>query len=196
MTLAIATNNKHKLQEIREILKGNFDDMLSLEELGIDVEIEETGKTLEENALIKARTICRICGLPALADDTGLMVDALDGAPGVYSARFAGEEHNDANNRAYLLEKMKNHKNRKAHFSTVIALCYPNGDFITSIGRVEGEILQEERGYDGFGYDSLFYSYELDKTFAQATPQEKNSVSHRSRALRALIRKLNGDENA
>lgn len=196
MTLAIATNNKHKLQEIREILKDNFDDMLSLEELGIDVEIEETGKTLEENALIKARTICRICGLPALADDTGLMVDALDGAPGIYSARFAGEDHNDANNRAYLLEKMKNHKNRKAHFSTVIALCYPNGDFITSIGRVEGEILQEERGSDGFGYDSLFYSYELDKTFAQATPQEKNSVSHRSRALRALIRKLNGDENA
>lgn len=196
MTLAIATNNKHKLQEIRDILKDNFDGMLSLEELGIDVEIEETGKTLEENALLKARTICRICGLPALADDTGLMVDALDGAPGVYSARFAGEEHNDANNRAYLLEKMKNHKNRKAHFSTVIALCYPNGDFITSIGRVEGEILHEERGSDGFGYDSLFYSYELDKTFAQATPQEKNSVSHRSRALRALIRKLNGDENA
>lgn len=196
MTLAIATNNQHKLQEIRSILKGKFDNMYSLQELGIDITVEETGKTLQENALIKANTICQICGLPTLADDTGLMVDALDGAPGVYSARFAGEEHNDANNRAYLLKKMRQCDNRKAHFSTVIALCYPNGQFITASGSVEGEILREELGCEGFGYDSLFYSYELKKTFAQATSNEKNSVSHRSRALHALLEKLNGGLNA
>lgn len=190
MKLAIATNNAHKLQEIRAILSGQFDELLSLKDLGIDVDVEETGKTLEENALLKARTIQELCHMPTLADDTGLMVDALNGAPGVYSARYAGEEHNDANNRALLLKNLKNERNRKAHFATVIAIVYPNGDFITSKGRVEGEILQEERGTEGFGYDSLFYSYELKKTFAEATQEEKNSVSHRGRALRAMLEKL------
>lgn len=190
MKLAIATNNAHKLQEIRAILRGQFDELLSLKDLGIDVDVEETGKTLEENALLKARTIQDLCHIPTLADDTGLMVDALNGAPGVYSARYAGEEHNDANNRALLLKNLKNEQNRKAHFATVIAIVYPNGDFITSKGRVEGEILQEERGTEGFGYDSLFYSYELKKTFAEATQEEKNSVSHRGRALRAMLEKL------
>lgn len=190
MKLAIATNNAHKLQEIRAILSGQFDELLSLKDLGIDVDVEETGKTLEENALLKARTIQELCHMPTLADDTGLMVDALNGAPGVYSARYAGEEHNDANNRALLLKNLKNEQNRKAHFATVIAIVYPNGDFITSKGRVEGEILQEERGTEGFGYDSLFYSYELKKTFAEATQEEKNSVSHRGRALRAMLEKL------
>ena len=190
MKLAIATNNAHKLQEIRAILRGQFDELLSLKDLGIDVDVEETGKTLEENALLKARTIQELCHMPTLADDTGLMVDALNGAPGVYSARYAGEEHNDANNRALLLKNLKNEQNRKAHFATVIAIVYPNGDFITSKGHVEGEILQEERGTEGFGYDSLFYSYELKKTFAEATQEEKNSVSHRGRALRAMLEKL------
>lgn len=190
MKLAIATNNAHKLQEIRAILSGQFDELLSLKDLGIDVDVEETGKTLEDNALLKARTIQELCHMPTLADDTGLMVDALNGAPGVYSARYAGEEHNDANNRALLLKNLKNEQNRKAHFATVIAIVYPNGDFITSKGRVEGEILQEERGTEGFGYDSLFYSYELKKTFAEATQEEKNSVSHRGRALRAMLGKL------
>lgn len=184
MKLAIATNNAHKLQEIRAILRGQFDELLSLKDLGIDVDVEETGKTLEENALLKARTIQELCHMPTLADDTGLMVDALNGAPGVYSARYAGEEHNDANNRALLLKNLKNEQNRKAHFATVIAIVYPNGDFITSKGRVEGEILQEERGTEGFGYDSLFYSYELKKTFAEATQEEKNSVSHRQSPAR------------
>lgn len=190
MKLAIATNNAHKLQEIHAILSGQFDELLSLKDLGIDVDVEETGKTLEENALLKARTIQELCHMPTLADDTGLMVDALNDAPGVYSARYAGEEHNDANNRALLLKNLKNEQNRKAHFATVIAIVYPNGDFITSKGRVEGEILQEERGTEGFGYDSLFYSYELKKTFAEATQEEKNSVSHRGRALRAMLEKL------
>mgnify|MGYP000760223980 FL=1 len=190
MKLAIATNNAHKLQEIRAILSGKFDELLSLKDLGIDVDVEETGTTLEENALLKARTIQAICHIPTLADDTGLMVDALGGAPGVYSARYAGEEHNDASNRALLLKTLQNEQNRNAHFATVIAIVYPSGDFITSKGRVEGEILREERGNEGFGYDSLFYSYELKKTFAEASQEEKNSVSHRGRALRAMLEKL------
>lgn len=190
MKLAIATNNAHKLQEIRAILSGQFDELLSLKDLGIDVDVEETGTTLEENALLKARTIQAICHIPTLADDTGLMVDALGGAPGVYSARYAGEEHNDASNRALLLKNLQNEQNRNAHFATVIAIVYPNGDFITSKGRVEGEILRKERGNEGFGYDSLFYSYELKKTFAEASQDEKNSVSHRGRALRAMLEKL------
>ena len=194
MKLAIATNNAHKLQEIRAILSGQFDELLSLKDLGIDVDVEETGTTLEENALLKARTIQAICHIPTLADDTGLMVDALGGAPGVYSARYAGEEHNDASNRALLLKNLQNEQNRNAHFATVIAIVYPNGDFITSKGRVEGEILREERGNEGFGYDSLFYSYELKKTFAEASQEEKNSVSHRGRALRAMLEKVQSEK--
>lgn len=190
MKLAIATNNQHKLQEIKAVLGGQFEQLLSLKDLGIDADVEETGSTLEENALIKARAIESLCHIPTLADDTGLMVDALNGAPGVYSARYAGEEHNDANNRALLLKNLKGQENRKAHFATVIAIVFPNGGFITSNGRVEGEILQEERGNEGFGYDSLFYSYELGKTFAQASQEEKNSVSHRGRALRNMVEKL------
>lgn len=191
MKLAIATNNAHKLDEIRAILGNSFDELLSLKDLGIDVDVEETGTTLEENSLLKARTICDICKIPTLADDTGLMVDALDGAPGVYSARYAGQAHDDKANRVLLLKNLDGKSNRRAHFATVITICYPNGDFITSSGRVEGSILHEERGTEGFGYDSLFYSDELKKTFAEASQQEKNSVSHRGRALMAMLEKLN-----
>lgn len=191
MKLAIATNNAHKLDEIRAILGNSFDELLSLKDLGIDVDVEETGTTLEENSLLKARTICDICKMPTLADDTGLMVDALDGAPGVYSARYAGQAHDDKANRVLLLKNLDGKSNRRAHFATVITICYPNGDFITSSGRVEGSILHEERGTEGFGYDSLFYSDELKKTFAEASQQEKNSVSHRGRALMAMLEKLN-----
>lgn len=194
MKLAIATNNAHKLEEIRAILGNSFDELLSLKDLGIDVDVEETGTTLEENSLLKARTICNICGMPTLADDTGLMVDALDGAPGVYSARYAGEAHDDKANRLLLLKNLDGVENRRAHFATVITICYPNGDFITSNGRVEGSILHEERGSEGFGYDSLFYSDELKKTFAEASQQEKNSVSHRGRALTAMLEKLNSQK--
>lgn len=191
MKLAIATNNAHKLDEIRAILGNSFDELLSLKDLGMDVDVEETGTTLEENSLLKARTICDICKMPTLADDTGLMVDALDGAPGVYSARYAGQAHDDKANRVLLLKNLDGKSNRRAHFATVITICYPNGDFITSSGRVEGSILHEERGTEGFGYDSLFYSDELKKTFAEASQQEKNSVSHRGRALMAMLEKLN-----
>lgn len=191
LTLALATNNQHKLSEIRSILSGCFQNLKSLSELGIDVDIEETGSTLEENALIKAREIVRLTGMPALADDTGLMVDALNGAPGVYSARYAGEEHDDKANRALLLKNMQNAEDRSAHFATVIAVCYPDGTYKLAHGRVDGTILFEERGNGGFGYDSLFYSTELGKTLAEATFDEKNSVSHRGRALRNMVKLLN-----
>lgn len=190
MKLAIATNNLHKLTEIRDILNGKFDELLSLKDLGIDVEIEETGETFEENALIKAREIVRLTGMPALADDTGLMVDALNGAPGVYSARYAGEQHNDADNRKLLLKNLDGVKARDAHFETCVALCFPDGHYVLASGQVFGEILTEERGEHGFGYDSLFYSPELNKTFAEASEQEKNSVSHRGRALKNLLGKI------
>ncbi len=190
MKIVLATNNKHKLEEIRAILDGCFEQLLSLSELGLDIEIEETGATLEENALIKAREIVRLTGMPALADDTGLMVDALGGAPGVYSARYAGEAHDDKSNRQLLLKNLENAPDRSAHFGTVIAVCYPDGSYLTAEGRVDGKIIFEERGEGGFGYDSLFYSEEIGKTFAEATPEEKNSISHRGRALRAMLEKL------
>lgn len=189
MKIAIATNNTNKLREIRAILGGFFDEALSLADLGIDIDIEETGTTLTENALIKARTIRDLTGLPALADDSGLMVDALDGAPGVYSARYAGEEHDDKKNNALLLKNLEG-KPRDAKFCSVIALCYPDGRELTAEGSVRGVILEEERGTGGFGYDPLFFSPELGKTFAEATPEQKNSVSHRSRALRAMLELL------
>lgn len=194
MKLAIATNNQHKLQEIRAILGDSFEELLSLKDLGIDVDVEETGSTLEENALIKARAILSLSGIATLADDTGLMVDALKGAPGVYSARYAGEEHDDAKNRALLLKNLDGVKDRSAHFATVIALCYPDGKTLTASGRVNGEILLSERGTEGFGYDSLFFSTELGKTFAEATQAEKNSVSHRGRALRAMLELVKSKE--
>lgn len=194
MKLAIATNNQHKLQEIRAILGDSFEELLSLKDLGIDVDVEETGSTLEENALIKARAILSLSGIATLADDTGLMVDALRGAPGVYSARYAGEEHDDAKNRALLLRNLDGIKDRSAHFATVIALCYPDGKTLTATGRVNGEILLSERGTEGFGYDSLFFSTELGKTFAEATQAEKNSVSHRGRALRAMLELVKSQE--
>ena len=189
MKIAIATNNPNKLREIRAILGGFFDEALSLADLGIDIDIEETGTTLTENALIKARTIRDLTGLPALADDSGLMVDALGGAPGVYSARYAGEEHDDKKNNALLLKNLEG-KPRDAKFCSVIALSYPDGRELTAEGSVRGVILEEERGTGGFGYDPLFFSPELGKTFAEATPEQKNSVSHRSRALRAMLELL------
>ncbi len=186
--LAIATNNKHKLTEIKAILGDKFAEILSLGDLGIDIDIEETGTTFEENALIKARTIVALTGLPALADDSGLMVDCLDGQPGVYSARYSGESATDAENNALLLQNMADATNRNAHFVSTIALCYPDGTELISTGTVDGTILAHGIGDSGFGYDPLFFSTELGKTFAQATANEKNSISHRGRALAGMLK--------
>ena len=194
MEIVLATNNKHKLEEMRLILSGYFDKLYSLADLGIDVDVEETGKTLAENSYIKAKAICDLTGKISLADDTGLMVDALNGAPGVYSARYAGDEHDDAKNRALLLKNLLNANDRSAHFSTVITICYPNGNILSAEGRVDGYIATEEHGEHGFGYDSLFFCPELGKTFAEASQDEKNSVSHRGRALRNTVEKLSNQK--
>lgn len=185
MKIAIATNNRNKLKEIRAVLGSFFDEMLSLDELGIATDIAETGDTLTENALIKARTILSLTGIASLADDSGLMCDALGGAPGVYSARYAGDEHDDDANNALLLKNLAG-RDRTAHFCSVIALCLPDGREFTAEGRVDGVIIDEPRGKGGFGYDPLFFSPEIGKTFAEASPEEKNSVSHRGRALRNM----------
>ena len=190
MRLVVASGNKGKLREIAEILKDY--DVVSMQAAGFAGDVEETGKTFEENALIKARAVCRALDLPALADDSGLCVEALGGAPGVYSARFCGRHGDDKANNALLLEKLRGvpEQRRGAYFESCVAVCFPDGREITASGRTYGSILEEEVGEGGFGYDPLFESAELGKSFGLASAEEKNAVSHRGKALRALAQKL------
>lgn len=189
-TLVVASANAHKLTEIAEILSEY--EIVSMKNAGFTADVEETGNTFEENASLKASTVAKALNLPALADDSGLMVDALDGAPGVYSARYSGEHGNDkANNQKLLLDLASvEKKDRTARFCTVVALCYPNGETVTALGQTEGEILFAPEGENGFGYDPIFFSYDLGKSFALATAEEKNAVSHRFRALTNLKQKV------
>lgn len=187
--IVLASSNKGKIKEISEILGSDYQ-VLSMAEAGFDKEIEETGKTFEENSFIKARTACDALSLPVLADDSGLEVDFLGGAPGVYSARYSGEPVDNARNRALLLKNMQNANDRKARFVCVMTLCLPNGKTFSTRGSVEGRILKEETGNNGFGYDSLFYSDDLNKSFGEASDEEKNGVSHRGRALKEMIKIL------
>lgn len=189
MKLLIASNNQHKIDEIKQILGGKFEQIMSLNEADIDCDPEENGSTFAENALIKAEAVAKLTNMAVLADDTGLCVDELGGAPGVHSARYAGD-HDNAKNRAKLLAELDGKTNRNAHFETAVALLYPNGKLVTATGRVDGKILRAEVGQGGFGYDSLFFCDELGKSFAEATPQEKNAYSHRGRALSNLLSKL------
>lgn len=187
--LIVASNNKHKIEEIRDILGKNYE-IVSMQDVGFDGDIEETGSTFEENSYIKAKAVYDFCHLPSIADDSGLEVDYLNGAPGVYSARFAGETHDDCANRKKLLAEMEGATDRKARFKTVITLIDENGDVFKGYGVTEGEILLAESGENGFGYDSLFFSYDLKKSFGEAEKEEKNEVSHRSRALADLTKKM------
>ena len=186
--IVVASGNKHKTEEIRAIFKGV--ELVTMRDAGFDGDIEETGKTFKENALIKAREVCERIGLnvPVLADDSGLCVDALDGAPGIYSARFSGGD--SADNRALLLKRMDGISHRRARFACAVCLYFPNGQYIIGEGYTNGRILFEEIGDKGFGYDSLFFSDDLQKSFGEATEDEKNSVSHRYRALCDLRGKL------
>lgn len=197
MTAVLASNNAHKLEEIRAMLGDKFGHVCSLAEVNIHTDIDETGATFEENAFIKAQTIFDMLGgrYAVLADDSGLCVEALGGAPGVYSARYAGEPCDDAKNNALLLDNLHElektaPKNRNAYFASVVAAVLPDGRKISGEGRVFGTILDEYRGHGGFGYDPLFYCTELGKTFGQAEMSEKNTVSHRARAIAALREKL------
>ncbi|MCD8286635.1 MAG: RdgB/HAM1 family non-canonical purine NTP pyrophosphatase [Clostridia bacterium] len=182
----VASSNEGKIREIKEIFTGV--EIVSLKDLGFNEEIPETGETFKENALIKAGTICKKYGLPALADDSGLCVYALDLAPGIYSARFSGE--GSAANRKLLLKRMEGLTDRKAYFECSVCLCFPDGKTIYGQGRTYGRILYEEIGSNGFGYDPLFWSLDLRKSFGVATEEEKNSVSHRARALKDLADKI------
>ena len=190
MELVIASNNAHKAREIKEILEGKFERIYTLGDLDIHVDPEETAKDFLGNAMIKATTIAAYTDKAVIADDSGLMVDALSGAPGVYSARYGGEPVSDDKNNEKLLREMAGLTAREAKFVTTMVLLFPNGRCIVGVGEVKGKILTERRGEHGFGYDPLFYSYELKKTFGEASEQEKNSVSHRSRALKEILRQL------
>ena len=189
MKIIAATQNRNKLKEMHQILKNYDMELVSQADAGFaDVDVDEIGTTCEENSLLKARAIMQLAKLPAIADDTGLFVDALDGEPGVNSARYSGVHGDDAANRKKLLDKLSGvpYDKRTAYFVTVITLCYPDGRVITARGECHGHIAEEERGDRGFGYDSLFIPLESDKTFAQLPAEFKNSVSHRARALERL----------
>lgn len=182
--IVFATNNPHKLEEARAILNGKVE-VLSLSQIGCHDDIPETADTLEGNALIKARWIKDKYGYDCFADDTGLMVDALDGAPGVYSARFAGEHCSPADNIALLLQKLQGNENRKAKFATVVALILGDKEYIFR-GEVEGEIADGYHGNSGFGYDPVFIPEGGPLSFAEMSPKDKNAISHRGRAMKKL----------
>ena len=192
MRLVVATGNKNKLREIAEIFT-EFE-VCSQKQMGFDEDVEETGLTFSENALIKARAAAKALGEIVLADDSGLCVDALDGAPGVFSARYCGYHGDDEKNRKVLLENMKDVENRRAHFTSAIAIVYPDGRELVAEGHTYGEILHEETGDGGFGYDCLFFSEDLQKSFGVATAEEKNKVSHRFRGLQAMLKLWQGQD--
>lgn len=193
MQIVFATNNQHKLSEIRSILGEKFD-ILSLADIGCHDDIPETADTLEGNALQKAQYIVERYGISCFADDTGLEVDALDGAPGVFSARYAGGEGHDSEaNMQKLLAELGENNNRKARFRTVIALLEKDGEKITTHlfeGIVNGQITREKHGHEGFGYDPIFQPDGYDDTFAQLGMDIKNQISHRARAVKKLAKYL------
>ena len=190
MKLIIASNNSHKIGEIKKILSGKFESIVSLREAGISHETIEDGTTFMENALKKAREIAEISGECALADDSGICVDALDGAPGVYSARYSGEHGDDEKNNVLLLKNLEGKSDRSAHYTAAIALVYPDGKEVTAEGYMYGKIIHAPRGNGGFGYDPLFVMEGEERTVAEMTPEEKNECSHRSHALSSLLQKL------
>ena len=190
MKLLVATNNKGKLKEFNEILGELGIECVSLKDMDITVDVEETGTTFLENALLKAKEIYKIAGVPTISDDSGLMVDVLHGEPGVYSARYAGEPSDDNKNMDKLLSNLKGEENRTARFKSVIAAVFSEDDILVSEGECEGRIIDEKRGTNGFGYDPIFYVDAYSKTFAEMTDEEKNSLSHRGNAIRALKEQL------
>ncbi len=185
-TIVIASRNAGKTREIRELLEGFPVEIKNLDDFGPIPEVEEDGSTFDENAYKKSSFTARVLGYPALSDDSGLCVDALGGAPGVHSARFAGENASDDEKCIRLLEKLKGAPNRSAAFECVISLAVPSGAALTYDGRCDGIITEEPRGENGFGYDPVFFYPPMDKTFAQLTREEKSRVSHRGKALREL----------
>ena len=193
MKVVLASKNKHKLVEISKITEKFGFDLVLQSELGVDIDVEETGTTFEENSLLKAEAVMKATGLPALADDSGIAVDALNGAPGIYSARYGFDDTLDDWGRMMLLLKNTEHVpdgQRQAQFVCVISFVTPEGEVIQARGEIHGELTREPRGENGFGYDPIFYYPLYGKTTAEASAEEKNKVSHRAVALNIFYEKL------
>lgn len=185
LQLVFASNNNNKIKEIQQLVPTDIQ-ILSLKDIGCEADIPETADTIEGNAILKANYVTEHYGYPCFADDSGLEIDALNGAPGVYSARYAGSQRNDDDNMNKVLEKLQNETNRKANFKTVIALNM-NGEQHLFTGIINGEIIHEKRGTNGFGYDPVFVADGYQKTFAELTMEEKSTISHRGKAVKQLV---------
>ena len=190
MKFVLASQNKKKIVEMNDILAQLGVEVVSQAEVGVHVDVEETGTTFEENSLLKAKAVMEASGLPAIADDSGLCVDCLQGAPGVYSARYGGEGLDDVGRYRLLLENMRGQMPRTAKFVSVITCCFPDGSVITARGECPGTIAFAPMGEGGFGYDPVFFLPKLKKTFAQLSAEEKNAISHRGKALEVFQVKL------
>ncbi|MBO6165248.1 MAG: XTP/dITP diphosphatase [Eubacterium sp.] len=188
MKLIFATGNENKMREIREILAGRGYEILSMKEAGVDIDVEENGKTFSENALIKARAISKASGELVLADDSGLEIDALGGEPGIYSARYMGHDTSYTVKNNNLIERLEGvpDEERTARFVCAMAAVFPDGREEVVVGTMEGRIGYEIAGENGFGYDPIFFLPEYGKTSAEISPEEKNAISHRGKALRAI----------
>ena len=190
MKFVLASQNKHKLAEMQSILSAHGVEVVLQGELGLCVDVEETGTTFAENAMLKAKAVMEASGLPAIADDSGVCVDALNGAPGIYSARYGGPELDDIQRYELLLQNMRGVTSRAAHFTSAIACIFPNGDTLEAEGICPGSIAYAPQGDGGFGYDPIFFLPQLKKTYAQLTADEKAMVSHRGKALEVFDGKL------
>ena len=193
MKLIIASNNAHKIYEIKKILGSKFDEILSIREAGVEHETVEDGSTFMENSLKKAREISAITGCAALADDSGICAHALDGAPGIFSARFAGEykgQESDDKNNALLIERLADKDDKSAHYTCAMSLVYPDGREVCAEGYMYGKIIDTPRGSAGFGYDPIFVPDGESRTVAEMTDEEKNLISHRANALALLLQKI------
>lgn len=190
MKFVLATQNPKKLSELQAILADLGVEVVSEASLGVKIEVEETGETFAENARLKAHAVMEATGLPAIADDSGLCVNALNGAPGVYSARYGGEGLDDKGRYTLLLNVLRGQTDRAAHFHTSVVCAFPNGDELTSEGDCHGTIAFAPMGDDGFGYNPVFFVPDKRKTFAQMTLEERSAISHRGRALRAFAEVL------
>lgn len=198
MKAVLASHNKKKIAELREILSEIGVEVVSQEELGLNLEPEENGTTFEENSAIKAKAIMQEAGIAAIADDSGLVVDALNGEPGVYSARYGGPDLDDTGRWKLLLKNMEGKTNRACRFVCVVTCAFPDGSILSTRGECEGVVADGPSGEGGFGYDPIFYLPEWGKSMAELTAQEKNGISHRGQALKKfkteLEKKLNGTD--
>lgn len=196
MKLLLSTSNEDKTNELKSLLEPLGHTVYTLKDYGLKIRVEAKGITFFQNALLKAQAVSKVVDIPVLGDESGLVVPALNGEPGVYSARYAGEVHNSVANIQLLLRKMENIADREAYMQTVLVLMYPDGQYYYGEGTVRGTITRSRRGFNGFGYDSVFYSPQLKKTFAEASFVEKQSVSHRLQAVNDLFRKVNANVGA